>query len=235
MKSSRPKTSFSYEVIYGCTAKYLSPSGRKRLATFLSALLLVVYHLLVLTTIVIPANLITNASTFSEADVETSVRLTGVGHRSVYLGQTLKLKRKLPVVVKLLPLEVILRFIRPGDRLPTSVGRVEVPSITVDARHSYPTLEVSPICFTYFDAFAEFLYDFVFLDEPLIAGVMGDAEALIFSSLRRVPVSVSVESNLAVRGGYLAGLVPDSLSPYATRERERRALVIPRRRGKTPE
>ena len=47
-------------------------------------------------------------------------------------------------------------------------------------------------------------------------------------------VSVSVESNLAVRGGYLAGLVPDSLSPYATRERERRALVIPRRRGKTP-
>ena len=48
---------------------------------------------------------------------------------------------------------------------------------------------------TYFDDFLEFLWDYVCTEEPLITGVVGDAEALIFSSLRHVPVAVSVESS----------------------------------------
>ena len=78
-----------------------------------------------------------------------------------------------------------------------------------------PTLDIEPIAFTYFDDFLEFLWDYVCTEEPLITGVVGDAEALIFSSLRHVPVAVSVESSAVLRGGWLAGVVPDRREPAA--------------------
>jgi len=214
---------------YAC-AGALSRKTRKRLSKYLTIFMAVAYNLLILTTIVLPASMITNASVFGEDDVEINAAPTGLSAGKVWIEATVKLHRKLPVVVEIFPLTVSLRFIRPGDRMFSPIGAIDVPAFTVDAVRHYPTFTLRPICFHYYEAFFELAFGVVLTDKNFAVGVQGSAEALVSSSIRKVPVAFPIDETVAAHGLNLA----PSLYPWSPPALERSAEDYLKERAKAP-
>lgn len=214
---------------YAC-AGALSRKTRKRLSKYLTIVITMSYHLLILTTIVLPASMITNASVFGSDDVHVDASPTGLSAGKVWVEATVKLHRKLPAVVDVFPLTVNLRFIRPGDRMFSPVGAIDVPAFTVDAVTHYPTFTLRPICFHYYDAFFELAFGVVLTDKNFAVGVQGSAEALVSSSLQKVPVAFPIEQTFAAHGLELA----PSLYPWTPPALERSAEDLLNNRAKGP-
>lgn len=208
---------------YAC-AGALSRKTRKRIGKYLTISLALAYNLLVLTTIVLPASMITNASVFGSEDVLIDVNPTGLSAGSVYLEASVKVHRKLPAVINVFPLSVNLRFIRPGDRMFSPIGFVEIPEFTIDAVRRYPTFDLRPIVLHYYEAMFELVFGVVLTDRSFAVGIQGSAEALIASSIRKVPVSFPIDQTFAAHGMNLA----PSLYPWSPRDPEDPSPYDPR-------
>lgn len=187
---------------YVCS--HMPGKTRKKLIKVVTFILTLTYQLIIITTIILPANLITNASVFSSQDVSSDLRPIGISYRKIYLSEHLRLKQKLPVVIHVKPLNVGLRYIRPGDHTFTNFGSVRLPGFKVDAVRHHPVLKITPICFTYTEPFNDLVKGVVLTADQYVIGINGAAEALVSSSVRQVPVSFMVES-IAVLHGFHMG------------------------------